>query len=88
MTKTNDTLSNLIYSAKSVFQPRSENDLKSFENYIYDNYISDLEGDGESIPTPTVENDKRAKRRSIFELPWKQHEDTYAVEFHCAASRE
>uniref|UniRef100_A0A1A9WSY4 GRAM domain-containing protein n=1 Tax=Glossina brevipalpis TaxID=37001 RepID=A0A1A9WSY4_9MUSC len=38
-----DSLTSLVESAKSVFQPRTENDIKSFENYIFNNYITDME---------------------------------------------
>lgn len=38
-----DTLTSLVESAKSVFQPRNENDINSFENFIFNNYISDME---------------------------------------------
>lgn len=84
-----DTLSNLIYSAKSVFHPRSENDLRSFEKYIYDNYLSDVEecGGGSELETPEVEIDKRSKRKSMFELS-RRNCDVYSVEFKRATSRE
>lgn len=88
MAAINDTLTNLISSAKSVFQPRSENDIKSFEIYVFDNYLTDVEGGPELEQTPPIENDKRSKRRSMFDLPWKHHDDTYAVEFHRTNSKE
>uniref|UniRef100_A0A1B0BFW0 GRAM domain-containing protein n=1 Tax=Glossina palpalis gambiensis TaxID=67801 RepID=A0A1B0BFW0_9MUSC len=42
-----DSLTSLVESAKSVFQPRNDNDIKSFENYIFNNYITDMELDEE-----------------------------------------
>ncbi|XP_037827402.1 protein Aster-A-like [Lucilia sericata] len=42
-----DTLTTLVESAKSVFQPRNENDIASFENLIFNNYITDMEMDEE-----------------------------------------
>lgn len=44
-----DTLTSLVESAKSVFQPRNENDINSFENFIFNNYITDMEDDLEQI---------------------------------------
>lgn len=38
-----DTLTSLVDSAKSVFNPRNQNDVNSFENYIFNNYITDME---------------------------------------------
>lgn len=44
-----DSLTSLVESAKSVFQPRNESDINSFENLIFNNYITDMEGEEENM---------------------------------------
>ncbi|KNC28182.1 hypothetical protein FF38_00391 [Lucilia cuprina] len=53
-----DTLTTLVESAKSVFQPRNENDIASFENFIFNNYITDMEMDEEDEDIVIEEEDR------------------------------
>lgn len=46
-----DTLTSLVESAKSVFQPRNAEDIDCFENYIFNNYISDMELEDSNMTT-------------------------------------
>lgn len=48
-----DSLTSLVESARSVFQPRNENDINSFENFIFNNYITDMEGEEENSEEQT-----------------------------------